>query len=798
MKQALVGCAAATLAICAISIVVLGSSSREALAQTPCPCPSINGLGDCVHGSLTGAADYGGEFAGSAVVTRLLEPGPAARNFLFVADVYSGFTFRYDADNLRGGLLGTFLSPMGSRPTTGIAYHPAQDFLFWMIDNSLVSTLVQRSGRAEDVNFEDMVEIGQIDRQAYATAVFGDDDRDVELGGLTYHAGRDTLWTVDVVNDVYFEIHLDGSLSLDNDGNLIHFVSPVSDASGAGAFGNTIVYATVRDSEFFDITLGTTADRRPVRVLRVNAPSDPAAAGIAIGSDTGIGYPIVPDLLPPDRRETAFPTGLAFFPNSCLAGQGSEFVIVHDLTGGPPSILEVSADTPPVRNVAEFTCVAGDDAAATLSWTKTDYDSLQIFRRTLSERGDPDTLIFETTFADDSESTTDVDFGVPPDGTYQYTVRTRKGGELSADSMCVVTVGRGSLSNAVEFHGSDANTTSRPVRVAGVASTNDGLLVVDATTGVAQRYAFDTLENQGEIFGPIGFQGTTTGIEIDPRTGRVVWLGSFGLRNVIQTSSTEGTNVDVEVSVQAPLGLFQTPVYGDLSYDAAAEQFWLVDTANDLVHACTLDGRFVDGSIIDAPVADSALGGGIEIVASDATSVTMDLTVGPAAEGLADSIVRLTFQRDSLTNGEQAWSVHLMRIINATRPVGIAFRDNAGDKTEYVTSADTNLIYRLSMNPAIIDSLPLRRGDANNDGDINISDPSYILAVLFLGEAARPFACQNAADTNDSGTIELTDAIVIFNYLFRGDAAPASPSPSCGFDATESGLECDESFCLGG
>lgn len=790
MKQAFVGCGLAVLAVCALS--------HQALGQGSCPCPTINGFGDCIHTSLTEADGYSGEFAGSAVVAPFIEPGPSSRNFLFIADVYSGFTFRYDADALANGPLGALISPFGSRPTTGIAYHPAQDVLFWMIDNSLVRTEVQRSGRPEVHTFDGLFEVASVDLAAYATALFGDGERPVELGGLTYHLGRDTLWTVDIVNDIYFELNLDGSLSLDDDGNPIHFVSPARDPQGAGAFGNTIAYATEGDGEFFDIPVGTIAEGRPTRVLRVDAPADPTAAGFPIGGDTGVGFPIIPDLLAASRRETAFPTGIAHYHDSCLANQSSEFVIVHDVTGGPPTILEVSADTPTVSNIADFTCVYDGGAAASLSWRKTDYDSLQILRRSLSERDSNDQVVFETTFADDPGSLIDVNFPVPPDGTYQYTARSRRGGDQSTDVHCVTVIGRGSLVDSIEFQGSGEDETRRSVRLAGVATTDDNLLVLDESTGVAQRYAFDTLENQGEIVGPIGVQGSTTGLEIDPTTGRIVWLARFGPHNVLQTTGLDGTNAGEIVSVQAPLNVLRTPVYGDLSYDAGAEQLWLVDTENHLIHACTLDGRFVEGSRINEPVADSVLGGGIDIVAADESSVTMDITVGPANEGIADSIVRLTFQRDSLADREQAWNVHLRRVINANRPVGIARHDNATGSTEYVSASDTNRIYRLSMNTARIDSLPLRRGDANNDGDINISDPSYLLAALFLGQTVRPFACQDAADSNDSGTIEITDAIVIFNYLFRADAAPAAPSPGCGFDATSSELECDASFCVGG
>ena len=57
----------------------------------------------------------------------------------------------------------------------------------------------------------------------------------------------------------------------------------------------------------------------------------------------------------------------------------------------------------------------------------------------------------------------------------------------------------------------------------------------------------------------------------------------------------------------------------------------------------------------------------------------------------------------------------------------------------------------------------------------------------------------DAADANDTGNIEITDAIIIFSWLFTGGAAPAPPSPAspgyraeeCDNDATDDGIGCE-------
>ena len=82
-----------------------------------------------------------------------------------------------------------------------------------------------------------------------------------------------------------------------------------------------------------------------------------------------------------------------------------------------------------------------------------------------------------------------------------------------------------------------------------------------------------------------------------------------------------------------------------------------------------------------------------------------------------------------------------------------------------------------------------RRGDANADGAVDLSDGSRTLGHLFLGREVPP--CRDAADADDSGELELTDAVFTFSHLFLGRAAPPSPGPAtCGSDPTADDLDC--------
>jgi hypothetical protein len=95
-------------------------------------------------------------------------------------------------------------------------------------------------------------------------------------------------------------------------------------------------------------------------------------------------------------------------------------------------------------------------------------------------------------------------------------------------------------------------------------------------------------------------------------------------------------------------------------------------------------------------------------------------------------------------------------------------------------------------------SVTFRRGDANSDGKVDISDAVAVLGLLFLGGVTQ--SCPDAADADDSGRIELTDAVVVLQALFvRGAASIPAPGTSiCGSDPTADQLpECKSSGCGG-
>jgi hypothetical protein len=89
---------------------------------------------------------------------------------------------------------------------------------------------------------------------------------------------------------------------------------------------------------------------------------------------------------------------------------------------------------------------------------------------------------------------------------------------------------------------------------------------------------------------------------------------------------------------------------------------------------------------------------------------------------------------------------------------------------------------------AEIHDASLVRGDANDDGSVDLSDAVFLLGHLFQ-ETAAPY-CADAADVNDSGVVDISDPILILNVLYQGTGSIRTPFPEKGFDPTP-----DELFC---
>jgi hypothetical protein len=149
----------------------------------------------------------------------------------------------------------------------------------------------------------------------------------------------------------------------------------------------------------------------------------------------------------------------------------------------------------------------------------------------------------------------------------------------------------------------------------------------------------------------------------------------------------------------------------------------------------------------------------------------------------------LSFARPESARFESKFHGKNGQVYNSVRRHGKPF--TADDEFEDEEAAPALSDGYVSILPLIGDVGIFRRGDANIDRQIDVSDPIVIVTHLFLG-ATEPLLCEDAADANDDGSIDVSDPISILGFLYGGAAAIDLSSAVLSRDATEDSLSCGQ------
>ncbi len=88
---------------------------------------------------------------------------------------------------------------------------------------------------------------------------------------------------------------------------------------------------------------------------------------------------------------------------------------------------------------------------------------------------------------------------------------------------------------------------------------------------------------------------------------------------------------------------------------------------------------------------------------------------------------------------------------------------------------------------------PFRRGDANDDEQVDIADALYLLNALFAGGPS--LLCRKSGDVNGDTDVNVADAIYLLLRLFGAGPPVPPPAEECGISPTPDNLECNESKC---
>jgi hypothetical protein len=139
-----------------------------------------------------------------------------------------------------------------------------------------------------------------------------------------------------------------------------------------------------------------------------------------------------------------------------------------------------------------------------------------------------------------------------------------------------------------------------------------------------------------------------------------------------------------------------------------------------------------------------------------------------------------------LIDGIPAGSIpaNLSRLSDTIEPVKIGlFTYGYRDPPRYFEGEIDELVIWKGTPPVF------RRGDVDQDGRLNITDPIFLLDHLFKGGTIPE--CLDAADADDNGKLEINDAIGLLNNLFQSGMSPVYSLSVCAVDTTDDDLGCE-------
>lgn len=712
------------------SVLFLACVSLSALLTStarPVLGAACSGVGDPYGECFVNFAMHPGEFP--FAVTVIESEGRVA-----VADLFTGLFFKYNKTDI-GQAPTFFFGPLGSSFTTGLAWHPTDDLLYWIINDGMGQMLV-KSGL--DGTFISSVPL--------ASPAGG------QIGDLTWNAQTSSFWAIDIEADLVFEFSATGVVTANS------FPSPGLTAFGGGAYGTGITSVpptTLATGPRFDMPVGGPIDLRAARVVRVNE----------VGAPQGLTY-----RLDGGNSLTGWITGIAYTQANNL-NHPAEYVVNVTSNGMVEVKVGIPNPTDPnnpeyIPAVVNFTCTADEDGNVTLAWTnRIPYTGIEIRRDGMVQ-----TLLTEASFLSPGAKT----FMDPmlQSGQYAYEIRATSANPnpLSNNARCAVVVGVGRLLNHVTHQGSDALAIT-------VVESTGHVVVADLNSGNAHRYTKD-LDFVSSFASPFGTQ-TTSGLTWRSTSNTLFWFNAD--TEQLRETDLNGVPVAPAVSLQSPEG----GAIGDIAYAALTNTFWGVDITDGVYFEFNANGSLTGEQFPFATLGlgDSGFGNGLTVV-GDPGVVALDVIAGAVSAGRVDRVLRVITPQNQISGDPyQLGPTTLSSFIN-----GIAWTSagSEGTAAEYLVGNDTNTIYEVSLTTP---GTQFKRGDVNNNGTIEIADVTRLLNFIF---GINPnLDCLDTADVNDDGQISIPDVTVLLNGIFGiGATQPAPPFPTCGVDTTASNLTC--------
>jgi hypothetical protein len=86
---------------------------------------------------------------------------------------------------------------------------------------------------------------------------------------------------------------------------------------------------------------------------------------------------------------------------------------------------------------------------------------------------------------------------------------------------------------------------------------------------------------------------------------------------------------------------------------------------------------------------------------------------------------------------------------------------------------DTTAVFFTNGSLSLVD-IECECGDANNDNEVDVADPVYLINYIFKGGPPPPIPV--CSDVNYDTQVNVGDVVFLINYIFKGGGPPY-----CGF-----------------
>lgn len=681
---------------------------------------------------------------------------------LFVADLGTGEICRYTLSAFPPDIASASMIPnpfgdagfpVPTNTTVGVAFDPSGSAgagsLYVLNANNMMGIRVRQADKATGL-------------QIGGDILVQTPDASSSPRGLTYDpTGGGSLWYRDTANNMLVNIDLTGAI--------IATVAIPGVQQKEFVVGSALHYLEVGADRFIDITFGNLIDFQVQKTVRINVAtgaSEPQEVNLAQLYDAMVGG---------DADSQTNPiTGLAIPPTG-----GVIYVCTQE------SVYKVDSVQPSSFPPTNFTCFSQPDGSIQLNWQNNGMGAGGAYNTIFISRiiGGSALVSTEPGSAMTYTDTAITDPANPEllDTTFDYEVEAVDTNGTPVQAVCRARTGRGALLGFTSFDGvapfdiaynpntdelfvTDNTTYSSgsPGRIYVYNTTLQFQRVININVGNVQGICYDTDQDRLVISAGPTFQQQTLRI-IDPNTG--VEQQSFPVNIPLQTS----------------------PRIGPITYDTVQRDYLFVNLNTDEVVRVEAEDNGMPlvlptpGSFVSSCLAPfTSFSRGITFLESGGDGSFLATIQGSNPGETATQITQYLADADTCLEAPGAAGVPLNEMggsLNQANAVnGILDLGNV----IYVANGLTRTVFRLLLAPA----LEFVRGDANEDGSVNVADVSFIAGYLFVPASPVP-GCLDAADTNDDGNVDISDATyLLFDLFVPGSPPPPAPHPNPGPDLT--------------